>query len=278
MADIPVVQSATPLSFYARVLCVYMVPASTPPRTQRFLPVSSAASCPTARASGQHARLQHRGGRRQITRYHAKTHTFSVVDSPRPHALRATHRAHDHDDARRTVVIPADELRGASMTTVTERTMLALRDAIVGSDAQPGYRADVGELPSFVADLFQQPLTLAGTAALPSSGNRLIPSRVAVGAAHIWITLEVATNARHRSRLHKSVQHCGLARGGGRVVSPDRNCNGRSWAARSIHGRSCGSSRPARTECSKRPSMSRIPAGVVRRRCGAVCDGSGWAS
>lgn len=65
------------------------------------------------------------------------------------------------------VVIPADELRGASMTTVTERTLLALRDAIVGSDAQPGYRADVGELPSFVADLFQQPLTLAGTAALP---------------------------------------------------------------------------------------------------------------
>jgi prepilin-type N-terminal cleavage/methylation domain-containing protein len=65
------------------------------------------------------------------------------------------------------VVIPADELRGASMTTVTERTLLALRDAIVGSDAQSGYRADVGELPSFVADLFQQPLTLAGSAALP---------------------------------------------------------------------------------------------------------------
>ncbi|MBL8825576.1 MAG: prepilin-type N-terminal cleavage/methylation domain-containing protein [Planctomycetaceae bacterium] len=29
MADIPVVQSATPLNFYARVLCVYMVPGST---------------------------------------------------------------------------------------------------------------------------------------------------------------------------------------------------------------------------------------------------------
>jgi type II secretory pathway pseudopilin PulG len=29
MADIPVVQSATPLSYYSRVLCVYMIPAST---------------------------------------------------------------------------------------------------------------------------------------------------------------------------------------------------------------------------------------------------------
>ncbi len=119
------------------------------------------------------------------------------------------------------VVIPADELRGASMTTVTERTMLALRDAIVGSDAQPGYRADVGELPSFVADLFQQPLTLAGTAALPSSGNRLIPSRVAVGAAHIWITLEVATRSPPiaASQISTALR---VGPGGGRVVSPDR--------------------------------------------------------
>lgn len=65
------------------------------------------------------------------------------------------------------IVVPADELRGAGMVTVTERSLLAVRNAICGSDGQSGYRADLGELPLFVSDLFQQPTTLAGQPYLP---------------------------------------------------------------------------------------------------------------